>query len=168
MEDITTIKELLAYFLRLIYVTEKELSETLPKIKDELTAPDLKEFFGTESEGKQKQQMRFEMLLRLLNEDPSSTSSNDIVKYLVSTQRKLKEKHGSSDTADHIIVTLYYALINYTINIHEEAIKCSTSLGYDIITRMLKRSIQKEGKLTEKLRILEKSHALPESDAALY
>lgn len=162
MEDITTMKGLLTYFLRLIYDAEKELSETLPKIKAEVAANDLKEFFSLETEEKKKQQMRIEMLLTLLKAEPSTTCSDDMVKYLASTKSKLGEKHGNSDISDHMMVTLNHALINYIVNIHEEAIKWSKRLGYHEITRMLKRSIQEERELTVKLCAMEKSHALCE------
>lgn len=168
MEDITTMKELLTYFLRLIYDAEMELSETLPQMKDEVTAPDLKQFFSTETEGRKRHQMRFEMILRLLKEEPSNANCDDMVKYLVSTKKGFSEKYGNGNTTDHMMVTLYYALINYMINIHEEAIKCSKSLGYDTITRMLKRFLREESELAEQLRMLEKSHPLPEQNVMLY
>lgn len=168
MHDITNMRELVAYYLRLIYEAERELSQTLPKIKNEINSPALKEFISAEVDEKKKQQMRLEMLFVLLKEEPSATCSDDIVKYLISTNSVLREKYGSNDASDHMTITLYQALINYIVNIHKEAIKCSDALGYDVISRMLKRSLEEERKLSQKLEYLEKAYAPKEQDPSLY
>ncbi|UII30682.1 hypothetical protein LVD17_20525 [Fulvivirga ulvae] len=96
MDDKTNARELLPYYLHLAYNAERKLGETLSKLIDDITASNLKKLLTLQVKEKNKQQMRFEMLLVRLIEEPSGGNNTWFLPtrvYLKSiTTRKLRIK----------------------------------------------------------------------------
>ncbi|ELR71611.1 hypothetical protein C900_02419 [Fulvivirga imtechensis AK7] len=157
MEKLPHTKVLLLELIHSMHGAEKELCETLPKLKDSVLALDLREFIEKEAAEKKKQQGQLEIVFALLREEPSRIY-DDVVHYLSQAKDHLTEKYGRNEVSDSLMIVFNHAISIYLINMHQKAISYSSVLGYNEITRILKRSLHVEMEMKEKLRMLEWSH----------
>lgn len=154
MDKSTTTKDLLLELVRSLHWAEKELYETLPKLKPKIITSDLKKFIEKETEEKKTQQDRLEIILALLKEEPSGISAS-VGRHLKNIQR---EQKNAGKISDSLMIILNHAITVYLINMHQKAICCSAALGYKEVTRILRRSLHTEMGMAEKLRSLENRH----------
>jgi ferritin-like metal-binding protein YciE len=154
MEKLYALKQLLVESLRLLYDAEKMLCDSLPLLKAKAYSMNVKDFLDEEIKEKKKQHQRVEGVLAVLKENPEGVTS-DVAQYLNNVRTDLIEQCNTPELSDMILVKLNRAITIYLMSLYQQSITYSVELGYDMITRILRRSLQREKDIDQRLQVLE-------------
>lgn len=154
MEKISAVKQRLVDSLRSLYNTEKMLCDTLPLLKTKAFAMNVKDFIDEAIKEKKKQHQRVEGVLALLKENPEGVA-DEVAQYLNNIRKELIEQCSTPELSDMILIKLNRAITIHLISIYQRTITCSLELGYDMATRILRRCLQREKEIDQRLHVLE-------------
>lgn len=140
--------------------TETGLHEALSEMRNCVVRDELRRLIEKESAGIERQKERFEIIFAFLKEVPAGPPS-DVVQYMTRVWSAVQDKYGGSEISDSMMIMLNHALSLYLIHMHQKAIHYSDELGYSAVSRILKRSMQTERELAERLKEFENGIELP-------
>ncbi|WP_276370803.1 DUF892 family protein [Chryseolinea sp. H1M3-3] len=147
-ESNTILRVSLIKALRSLYDAELMFYNSLPELRALIHSPNVKDFIDEEIKEKKKQLQRLEGIFAVLNEKPEG-GSNEVVR------TALKHQSINPELSQQIPIKLNRVVSSHLINAYQTAIIYAVQLKYEIVATILRRSLQREKDIGQRLETLE-------------
>jgi ferritin-like metal-binding protein YciE len=166
MNELKTMRDLLAHDLQMLYNAEKLGVEAQAMLAEKASDPQLRSAFerhGTETE---QQVARLEQIMATMEIKPSR-ESNAAVKGLMSDSEKLMRKESTPEVLDAMLIAAAQKMEHYEIACYGTAVRMTKDLGLTEAAELLSQTLEEEKKTDEILNKLAKQRVNAKAEAKM-
>ncbi len=153
MEESNTLSVSFLKALRALYGAELIFYKSLPELKALIHSGNAMDFIDEETKEKKKQLQRLEGIFAVLTEKPDG-GNDEVVQYI---RTALKQQRVNPELSQEIFIKLNRVVSSHLVNAYQTAIIYAVQLKHEIATRILRRSLQREKDIGQRLEALEAS-----------
>jgi len=139
-----TLEKLFVKHLKCMYSSEKQLSETLPRIAESVAHKDLKSVIKDHYEQTKVHLDRVHKILQQYNLNKASGEYCDIMEQLLDEAEDLLEEYGSSEVLDSELIALCRKIGHYEIASYNTLVSYARLLNYEEASELLQLTLDEE------------------------
>ncbi|MFP4107094.1 MAG: ferritin-like domain-containing protein [Phycisphaerae bacterium] len=161
-KDLDNMQELLVEELKDLYDVENRIIDSLPKMEEAATNPNLKEAFRKHKQQSQWQKERLERCFQSLGIDPDRSTCDGIKGILEEGETVLKAK-GDPRVKDAALIASAQRVEHYEMAAYGAARTFARNTNHDDVAELLQQTLDEEGNTDHELTELGVSQVNPPS-----
>jgi ferritin-like metal-binding protein YciE len=164
MNELKTMRDLLAHDIQMMYNAEQLGVEAQAMLAEKASDPQLRSAFERHGTETQQQVARLEQIMATMEIKPSR-ESNAAVKGLMSDSEKLMRKESTPEILDAMLIAAAQKMEHYEIACYGTAVRMTEDLGMTQAAELLRQTLEEEKKTDELLNDLAKQRVNVKAEA---
>jgi ferritin-like metal-binding protein YciE len=164
MNELKTMRDLLAHDIQMMYNAEKLGVEAQAMLAEKASDAQLRSAFERHGRETEQQVARLEQIMATMEIKPSR-ESNAAVKGLMSDSEKLMNKESTPEILDAMLIAAAQKMEHYEIACYGTAVRMTEDLGMTQAAELLRQTLEEEKKTDELLNDLAKQRVNVKAEA---
>jgi ferritin-like metal-binding protein YciE len=163
MNKLTSMRELLAHDIQMLYSAETQGLEGLAQLVEGATDPQLKQALTLHGRETQKQVARLEAIMATMDIQPTREVCS-AVKGLLADTEKLLNKESAPEVLDAMLLAATQKMEHYEIACYGTAVYLTEELGMTQVAELLRQTLEEEKMANRILNDLAKARVNPKAE----